>query len=225
MEHLRARELCISLLLAKIKSLIWGQKVTVYTDHKSLVSWYKEDLCTLSGPLKRSGRWHEFLRPYHIEVVYKPSKDNTVADGLSWWAYPAGLADDTNFHGSDTDQKGVMKQELDLKEREEEFLAQRARDTQVGMHPGLLNAITCAGAVLTLQWLGYATVRALSAHQAWVQPCPSILQCFLDSSQDIQDKQDREINDLAASIASVKGCAANWSSETFSVYVAHLQAR
>ena len=117
-----------------------------------------------------------------------------------------------------------MKQERELKEREETFLAQRARDTQVQSNTGLLNAITGVGAVLTLPWLGYATVQALSAHQAWVQPCPSILQCFHDSSQDIQDRQDKEINELAASIASVKGCAANWSSETVSGYAAHLQA-
>ena len=113
----------------------------------------------------------------HIKVVYKPGKDNTVADGLSRWAYPAGLADDTNFHGSDADQKGVMKQERELKEKEENILAQRARDTQVQMDSGFLNAITAVGAVLTLQSLGYATMQALSAHQALVQPCPSILQC------------------------------------------------
>ena len=35
--------------LLKIKSLIGGRKVTVYTDHKSLESWYKEDLWTLGG--------------------------------------------------------------------------------------------------------------------------------------------------------------------------------
>ena len=93
----------------------------MYTDHKSLESWYKGDLCTLPGPLGRRGRWHEFLSLYHTEVVYKPGKDNIVAKGLSWWAYPAGLADDTNFHGSDADQKGVMKQECELKERKEVF--------------------------------------------------------------------------------------------------------
>ena len=158
-------------------------------------------------------------------MVYKPGKDNTLADGLSRWAYPAGLADDTNFHGSDADQKGVMKQERELNGREEKCLAQRARDTQVQSDTELLNAITAVGAVLTLQWLGYATVQALSAHQAWVQPGRSNLQCFHDSSQDIQDRQDKEINELAASIASVKGCAANWSSETVSAYAAHLQAR
>ena len=148
-----------------------------------------------------------------------------VADALSRWAYPAGLADETNFHGSDADQKGVMKEERELKEREEKILPQRARDTQVGLDSGLLNVFTAVGAVLTIQWLAYATVQALSAHQAWVQPCPSILQCFHDSSQDIQDRQDKEINEGAASIASVKGRAANWSSETASGYAAHLQAR
>ena len=93
----------------------------MYTDHKSLESWYKEDRCTLSGPLGRRGRWHKCLSQYHIEVVYKPGKDNTVANGLSRWAYPAGSADDTKFHGSDADQKGVMKQNRELKEREETF--------------------------------------------------------------------------------------------------------
>ena len=33
------------------------------------------------------------------------------------------------------------------------------------------------------------------------------------------------MNELATSIASVKGCAANWSTETISGYAAHLQAR
>ena len=157
--------------------------------------------------------------------MYNPGKDNTVADGWCRWAYPAGLADDINFHGSDADQKGVMGEERELKEREEKLLAQRARDTQVQSDTGLLNVITAVGAILTLQWLGYATVQALSAHQAWVQPSPSILQCFHDSSEGIQDRQGKDINELAASIASVNGCAANWCSETVSGYAAHLQAQ
>ena len=133
--------------LLKFKSWIGGRKVTVYTDHKSLESWYKEDLCTLSGSLRRRGRWHNFLSRYHIEVVYKPGKDNTVADGLCWWTYPVGLADAAIFDGSDADQKGVMKQERELKEREETFVAQRARDTQVQSDTAILNAITAVGAV------------------------------------------------------------------------------
>ena len=118
-----------------------------------------------------------------------------------------------------------MKQKGDLKEREEKTWAQRTRDMQVQTYSGLLKAITAVGAVLTLQLHGYATVQALSAHQTLVQPCPSILQCFQDSPQDIQDRRDGEINELASSIASVKGCAANWSTETISGYTGHLQAR
>ena len=93
----------------------------MYTDHKSLESWYKEDLCTISGSLGRRGRWHEFSSRYHIEVVHKPSKDKTVTDALSWWAYQARLADDTNSHDDDADPKGVMKQERELKEKEANF--------------------------------------------------------------------------------------------------------
>ena len=97
-------------------------------------------------------------------MVYIPGTDNTVADGLSWWAYPAGLADDTNLHGSDADQKGVMKQAREIKEREAKVWIQLVRDTQIQMDSGPVNAITAVGAVLTLKWLGYATVQALSAH-------------------------------------------------------------
>ena len=55
----------------------------------------------MAGPLGRPGRWHEFLSRYHIVVVYKPGKDNDVADRMSRRAYTAGLADHTNFYGSD----------------------------------------------------------------------------------------------------------------------------
>ena len=84
---------------------------------------------------------------YHIEVVYKPSKDNTVANGLSQWAYPAGLADDTNFRGSEADATGFLKEEPELKEREEAVLAQRARDFE------RLNVATAMGPALTFQLL------------------------------------------------------------------------
>jgi hypothetical protein len=43
----------------------------------------------------RRGRWHEFLSRYNIVVVYKEGERNAMADGLSRWAYPAGLADDS----------------------------------------------------------------------------------------------------------------------------------
>ena len=42
--------------LLKLKDWISGRQVTVFTDHKSLESWYKEELCTMAGPLARRGR-------------------------------------------------------------------------------------------------------------------------------------------------------------------------
>ena len=95
--------------LLKFESWISGRHVTVFTHHKSLESWYKEELCTTAGPLGRRGRWHEFLSWYNIAVVYKPGVENDVADGMSRRAYPAGLVDDTNFHGSDADLEGVTR--------------------------------------------------------------------------------------------------------------------
>ena len=37
----------------------------------------------------RRARWHETLAKFDLTVVYIPGKDNTVADCLSRWAYPA----------------------------------------------------------------------------------------------------------------------------------------
>ena len=92
--------------LLKFRSWISGRKVIVCTNHKSLESRYKEDLCTMAGPPGHRSRWHEFLSRHNVVVVYKPGKDNDVADRMSRWAYPAGLANDTNFQGSDADLKG-----------------------------------------------------------------------------------------------------------------------
>ena len=85
--------------LLKFKSLISGRQVTVFSDHKCMESWYKEELCTRAGPLGLRGRWHGFLSRYKVVVVYKPGVANDAADGMSHWAYPARLADDTDFHG------------------------------------------------------------------------------------------------------------------------------
>ena len=60
----------------------------------------------MTEPLGHRSRSHQILSCYNVVVVYKPGKDNDVADRMSWWGYPAGLEDDTNFHGLDTDLKG-----------------------------------------------------------------------------------------------------------------------
>ena len=76
------------------------QPVVVCTDHQSLQSWHKEHVDTPSGPAARRARWHETFAKFDLSVVYVPGKDNTVADCLSRWAYPAGKAwMDISSHG------------------------------------------------------------------------------------------------------------------------------
>ena len=109
--------------LLKFKSWISGRHITVFTDHKSLESWYKEELCTMAGPFGRRGPRHKLVSRYNIVVVYKPGVENDAADGMSRWAYPAVLAHDTNFHGSDADLEGVTQWEASEREKEQQLIA------------------------------------------------------------------------------------------------------
>ena len=78
--------------------------VTVCTDHQSLQSWHKEHVDTPSGPASRRARWHETLAKFDLTVVYVPGKDNTVADCLSRWAYPASKGmTDVSAHGDEAE--------------------------------------------------------------------------------------------------------------------------
>ena len=92
--------------LLKFPSWIGGSAAEIQTDHSAIVKWYKEDLCTISGPLGRRGRWHEFLSRFNLIITYRQGGENQVADALSRFAYPAGEAQDTNFHGGDDDLAG-----------------------------------------------------------------------------------------------------------------------
>ena len=86
--------------LRKWSGHIGLQPVVVCTDHQSLQSWHKEHVDTPSGPAARRARWHETFAKFDLSVVYVPGKDNTVADCLSRWAYPAGKAwMDISSHG------------------------------------------------------------------------------------------------------------------------------
>ena len=42
---------------------------------------------------------------------------------MSHWASPAGLADDTNRHGSDADLEGVTQWEVSEREKEQQLIA------------------------------------------------------------------------------------------------------
>ena len=68
------------------------QPVVVCTDHQSLQSWHKEQVDTPSGPAAKRAQWHETFAKFDLSIVYVPGKDNTVADCLGRWAYPAGKA-------------------------------------------------------------------------------------------------------------------------------------
>ena len=92
--------------LLKFQSWIGNQEVLVCTDHSSILQWYKEDLCTVTGPLGRRGRWHEFLSRFNLVIQYCKGEDNEAPDALSRWAYPAGLSQDVSFRGSEEDQRG-----------------------------------------------------------------------------------------------------------------------
>ena len=52
------------------------------TDRSSILQWYKEDLCTISGLLGRRGRWHEFLSKFNLHIEYLLEERNEVGDYL-----------------------------------------------------------------------------------------------------------------------------------------------
>ena len=94
--------------------------MVVCTDHQSLQSWHKEHVNTPSGPAARRARWHETFAKFDLSIVYVPGKDNTVADCLSRWAYPAGKAwMDISSHGDaeETEEaKRIIKMEKTMEQ-------------------------------------------------------------------------------------------------------------
>ena len=89
----REKETCaIVCALRKWSGHIGLQPVVVCKDCQSLQSWHNEHVNTPSGRAARRARWHETFAKFDLSFVYVPGKDNTVADCLSRWAYPAGKA-------------------------------------------------------------------------------------------------------------------------------------
>ena len=106
--------------LRKWSAHIGLQPVVVCTDHQSLQSWHKEHVDTPWGPTARRARWHEAFAKFDLSVVYVPGKDNTVADCLSRWAYPAGKAwMDISSHG-DAEETEEAKRIIELEKAMEE---------------------------------------------------------------------------------------------------------
>ena len=109
----------IVLALMKWETWIGLQPVLVLTDHQALEHWAREVLDAPSGPVGRRSRWHQFFSRFDLSVGYVPGKNNTVADVLSRFAYPASEAyRDISKHGSVQDEDEM--EGLILRERMEE---------------------------------------------------------------------------------------------------------
>ena len=106
--------------LRKWSGHIGLQPVVVCTDHQSLQSWHKEHVDNPSGPAARRARWHETFAKFDLSVVCVPGKDNTVADCLSRWAYPAGKAwMDISSHG-DAEETEEAKRIIEMEKAMEQ---------------------------------------------------------------------------------------------------------
>ena len=100
--------------LRKWSGHIGLQPVVLCIDHQSLQSWHREHVDTTSGPAARQARWQETFAKFDLSVVYVPGKDNTAADCLSCWAYPAGTAwMDISSHG-DAEESEEAKRIIEL---------------------------------------------------------------------------------------------------------------
>jgi hypothetical protein len=65
--------------------MLWGQRVTVYTDHKNLT---RDGLGLTSD---RVARWQILLGEYAPEIIYVKGIHNTVADAISRLDYDPKL--------------------------------------------------------------------------------------------------------------------------------------
>ena len=60
------------------RSYLYGAKVQILTDHKSLKYIFTQPELNL-----RQRRWMEFVADYDLDITYYPSKANLVGDALS----------------------------------------------------------------------------------------------------------------------------------------------
>lgn len=111
---------------------IYGNKFTIYTDHRPLVWLY-----SLKEPDTKLTRWRLKLQQYDFEIVYKNGKQNTNADALSRIRINALDSDDDNVSMKvNVDQKDEelkrFMQELDNKVEELEKKRKLGIETEVG---------------------------------------------------------------------------------------------
>ena len=106
-----------------IHSTVLGRSLV---DHQALISWFCEDLGTISGSVGQRGRWHEFSSQFNIQVEYTPRKEHIVPDTLIQWAYPAcEHAGDATMHGSVPDREAVHRDESESRKWEDKVISER----------------------------------------------------------------------------------------------------
>ena len=81
----------------------------VISDHKSLENWTTEILDQPGGPTGRRARWHLLLSKFKLELGYVEGENNSLADSMSRWAYPAGCGEDQFFNGTPEDEEKLAK--------------------------------------------------------------------------------------------------------------------
>ena len=71
------------------------------------------------------GKVARILSRFNLPIHYYPGDKNVLADRMSRWAYPAGVAQDTNFHGSDADLLGWNEAEQQECREQQRVLQQK----------------------------------------------------------------------------------------------------
>ena len=105
------------------QSRLFLKSAWVATDHRSLEYMTKEDSVTVSGPVGRRGRWHQFLSQFLLDVVYVPGQNQEIPDTLSRWSYPAYLySPETNIHGTEEDAEGVAADQREQRAHADQLL-------------------------------------------------------------------------------------------------------
>ena len=92
----------------------------------------------MDTPSGRAAR-HETFAEFYFSIVHVPRKDNTMADCLSRWAYPAGKAwMDISSHGDaeETEEaKQTIQREKAMKEDETKCFVVMASKAELSQHP------------------------------------------------------------------------------------------
>ena len=71
------------------------------------------------------GKVARILSRFNLLINFYPGDKNVLADTMSRWAYPAGVGQDTNCHGSDADLHGWNEAEQQECQERQRVLQQK----------------------------------------------------------------------------------------------------